>query len=334
MNQVGSATEQGAAREIVERPVALTVIVPVYNEVENLENLYNRLNSVLHAMGCSHEMLFVDDGSTDGSFAGLRALHERDPSVRVVRFVRNFGQQMAISAGFNYARGEIIVLLDADLQVMPEEIPKLVEKLEEGYDIVYGVRQRRKDPLLRRIGSWCMSNLLYRITGIDHPDSASGFIALDRRFVDTIKLFNERSRYFNGLFAWLSYGRSACVLVDHAPREAGKSKYNYAQLIRLTLNFVCNFSTLPLQFAMWIGGGLMAFGMLAGMGMLLLGLSRAFDAPLLAGLLIAVMTFFTGLQLFFLGIHGEYMSRIYIEVKGRPPYVVWEGLDHEPGEGK
>ena len=179
----------------------LTVMVPVYNEEGNLDQLHERLVKTLDEYGKSYEVLFIDDGSTDRSYERLKTVFERNPRVRVLRFARNFGQQLAIMAGFHHARGDVVVLLDADLQVMPEEIPLLVNKLAEGYDIVYGIRQRRKDPLVRRVGSWCMSHLLYRVTGINIPDGASAFTALDRKFVDTINLYNEKTRYLSGLFA-------------------------------------------------------------------------------------------------------------------------------------
>lgn len=307
----------------------LTVIVPVYNEEANLEALHARLSASLRAFGKSYELVFVDDGSTDGSYDRLRVMHAADETVRVVRFVRNFGQQMAVTAGFRHARGQVIVLIDADLQTSPEDIPLLVTKLREGYDIVYGLRQHRKDPLIRRAGSWFISRLLYRITGIDMPDSSSGFIALDRRLVDSINLFNERSKYFSGLFAWLSYGRWASVPVQHAPRRAGESKYNLKSLVALTLSFVCSFSVQPLRFSAFVGAGLMLAALVALGALGVWGALHEMHLSGLAAVLVAFMAFFTGLQLCFLGILGEYLARVYGEVKGRPPFVVREVLDHD-----
>jgi glycosyltransferase involved in cell wall biosynthesis len=313
-----------------ERP-CLTVIVPVFNEKENIGDLHDRMARTLDEYGKSYELLFIDDGSTDGSYEMLQALHGRDPNVRAVRFLRNFGQQMAVAAGFEYARGDVVVLIDADLQAMPEEIPLLVDKLGEGFDIVYGVRQRRQDPLVRRIGSWCMSHLLYRVTGIGIPDAATAFIALDRKFVDSIRLYNERSRYFSGLFAWLSYGRSGSVDVTHAPRQAGATKYNIRKLVGLTLNFVCSFSVLPLRFAAYLGAALIAAG---GMALAVLLGIRLLDsgAPALGTwVLAALMAFLAGVQLFAVGVLGEYLARVYTEVKDRPSYVVRDVLDHGDG---
>ncbi|MCP4643721.1 MAG: glycosyltransferase family 2 protein [bacterium] len=307
----------------------ISAVVPVFNEEDSIDHLYERLSSVMEEYGRSYEILFVDDGSRDSSFAKLKALHDRDPRVRVVRFVRNFGQQMAVSAGFLHLRGDAVVLLDADLQNFPEDVPLLLDKLAEGYDIVYGVRQRRVDSLLRRAGSWCMSHLLYRITGIDVPDSASGFIALDRRFVESIKLYNEKSKYFSGLFAWLSYGRWASVQVRHQARHAGESKYSLFKLAGLTLNFVCNFSDLPLRLATYAGAALMGLGAL---GLLTAAIIELVSSAIAVstGVLVAFGALFTGLQLAAIGIVGEYLSRIYSEVRERPHFVVGEVLDHDP----
>lgn len=313
-----------------ERPL-VSVIVPVFNEEDCLTALHERLSAALRGYGKPYEVLFVDDGSRDGSFDRLRWIHESDQTVRVVRFVRNFGQQMAVSAGFQHVRGDRIVLIDADLQTLPEEIPLLLNKLDEGYDIVYGVRERRSDPLLRRAGSWCMSKLLYRITGIDVPDAASGFIALDRRFVDSINLFNERSKYFNGLFAWLSYGRWASVPVTHQARIAGHSKYNLRGLISLTLNFVCSFSDAPLRFAGYAGAACATLGAAVLLLLLVLSLSGVSGTATPFWALAALMVLLCGVQLISIGILGSYLARVYTETKGRPHFVIRDVLDHATG---
>ncbi len=307
----------------------LSVVVPVCNEAENINPLHQRLTDTLREYGKSFEVVFIDDGSTDQSFERLKELYDRDTSVKVIQFARNFGQQMAVSAGLQYARGNVVVLIDADLQNSPEEIPILVDKLTEGYDIVYGVRKRRVGSVVRRLGSWFTSHLIWRVTGIDLPDSASGFTALDRRFVEKINLFNEKSRYLSGLFAWLSYGRAAAVPVSHFPRHAGETKYTITQLVTLTLNLVCNFSVLPLRLALY-GGWLIT--MLAGLELVCLAVSRA--AGLTAGrdtaiwALVGVVALFSGVILLAIGILGEYIGRIYREVREQPAFVVHEVLDH------
>lgn len=317
---------------------AVTVVIPVCNEEGNLAVLHERLTQTLQQYGKPYEVIYIDDGSRDRSFDSLEGLYERDAAVRVVRLARNFGQQMAISAGFQYARGNVVVLLDADLQVAPEEIPKMVDKLAEGYDIVYGVRTCRVDSLLRRVGSWCMSHLLYRFTGIDLPDNATGFAALDRRFVESIKLFNEKSKYLSGLFAWLSYGRYAAVPVAHSARHAGKTKYTLSQLVALTLNFVCNFSVLPLRFALYVGWGLALLGGGALSWLVAARLSGFAGQDQGVWLIVSSVVLFSGVQLVAIGILGEYLGRIYREVRGQPSFIVREVLDRSPtgkmGTGK
>lgn len=305
----------------------ISVVVPVFNEEGNIANLYGRLKTTLEPLDCTFELLFVDDGSRDASYERLAALYRDDERVRVIRFVRNFGQQMAVAAGFQHARGRAIVLIDADLQTAPEDIPLLLAKLAEGYDIVYGVRERRKDPLVRRAGSWCMSHLLYRVTGIDIPDSASGFIALDRRFVENINLFNERSKYLSGLFAWLSYGRWAAVPVKHESRKRGQSNYNFAKLVALGLNFVCSFSSLPLQFATFAGAFLGTLGILGMLASVFAVMIWGLDTISALCLLAAAMTLMAAVQLASIGILGEYVGRIFTEVRERPPYVIAETLE-------
>lgn len=234
-------------------PCTLSILVPAFNEQDNVGLLYARLTKTLAEYGKTYEILFVEDGSTDRTFSILKELYAGDPNVRIIRFARNFGQQMAIMAGLRYARGHVVVLIDADMQSQPEEIPLLVDTLAQGYDIVYGVRRARRDPLWRKLGSRFVSYLLYRLTGINVPDSASGFIALDRQLVDRVNLFQERTKFFSGLFAWLSYGRCAHVYVTHAPRHSGSSKYNFAKLAKGAFNFICNFTDMPLNLAFYAG---------------------------------------------------------------------------------
>lgn len=314
----------------------LTVVVPVYNEAGNIERLLPRIEGALEGR-FDYEVLFVDDGSQDNSWDILQKSFEQDERVRAVRFVRNFGQQMALSAGLAYARGQTVVLIDADLQTQPEDIPRLVEKLAEGYDIVYGVRRHRKDPLYRRLGSWAVSLALSKLTKLDIPDSSTGFIALDRRLVEHTKLFCDKTKYYSGIFAYLSYGRWASLPVDHCERSAGTSSYGFFKLVRLTLDFFCNHTDIPLRIATYLSFpcGLLGFALLvAGLAARVLQFLGRTDAYLL--ILLGALLAMGSLLLFSLGMLGEYVGRIYTEVKERPPYVVSEVLersDEEEGTG-
>lgn len=306
----------------------LTVIIPVFNEEGNLDDLYTRLVDTLDGYGKTYEVLFIDDGSTDRSFDQLKELHDQNDVVRVVRFLRNFGQQMAISAGFQYARGDTIVLMDADLQISPEDIPKLVDKLAEGYDIVYGIRTQRVGSWLRRLGSWGMSHMLYRITGLDVPDSASGFTALDRKLVNKINLYNEKTKFFSGLFAWLSYGRWSAVPVTHSKRNAGHTKYNVAQLVALTLNFVCNFTVLPLRLALYLGCLISGVSGMSLCWFLLARIAGWAGDDNATWLMLSGITLLSGVQLMAMGVIGEYIGRVYSEVREQPSFVVDDVLEH------
>ena len=308
----------------------LSVVVPAFNEEENVDLVHQRLTETLKAYGKTYEIVFVEDGSTDRTFELLKSIHERDPAVRVIRFARNFGQQMAIAAGLRYAYGDVVVLIDADMQTLPEEIPMLVDKLAEGYDIVYGVRQHRRDPWWRRLGSRAVSYMVCRVTGIEVPDSSSAFIALDRRFVDHINLYHEKTKYFSGLFAWLSYGRCGVVPVTHAPRQTGVTKYNFRKLVAGTLNFICNFTVVPLDIALYCGALVIALSVLGFAGLLTARLLGTAAPQETTWFLVAVIAFFSGTQLFSVGILGQYLGRTYHEVKERPAFVIREVL--EPDE--
>lgn len=313
----------GAAKPQYE----LSIVVPAYNEEGNVELLHQRLTAALAAYGKTYEILFVDDGSTDQTFDLLKAIYEKDHAVRVIRFARNFGQQMAMAAGLRFAHGDVVVLIDADMQTLPEEIPLLVEKLKEGYDIIYGVRQKRRDPLWRRLGSRAVSHMLFRVTGISVPDSASAFIALDRRFVDHVNLFNDKAKFYSGLFAWLSYGRCGYVPVTHSSRHAGQSKYNLPKLISGVFNFVCNFTAAPLYVAFYLGGLIALAGLVELVAVLSSSLVTLGHAPDPVWVLTGIVILLSGVQLASVGILGQYLARVHREVRDQPPFVIREHLE-------
>lgn len=315
-----------------EKPI-VSIVIPVYNEKDNLEALWEELLSVLERLGEPFEVVFVDDGSSDGSAAILRDLHERDGRVRVVRLARNFSQQMAVTAGFHQARGEAIVLMDADLQTPPQHIPEFVAKLQAGYDVVYGKRERRVGRWYRRMGTVLANRFICSVTGFNIPDSASGFLGLNGRFVQQINRYNDRSRYLSGLFAWLSYGRYAVVPVERRERLHGESKYTFCQLVRLVITIATNFSTRPLALTGWMAtaSGIAALAVgTRGVVLCATGQWGLAATPLSAAWLMAVGT----ACLAGVAITGTYIGRIYSEVRERPPYVVWETIGIEANRGK
>jgi len=306
----------------------ISIVIPVFNEKDNLEALWEELLPVLEDLGESFEVIFVDDGSTDGSAAILRALHKRDRRVWVIRLARNFGQQMAVTAGFHHARGEAIVLMDADLQTPPQHVPEFVEKLRAGYDVVYGNRERRVGRWYRRLGTVLANRFICSVTGFNIPDSASGFLGLNGRFVRQINRYNDRSRYLSGLFAWLSYGRYGVVPVERRERLHGESKYTFYQLVRLVITLTTNFSNRPLALTGWMAAVSGAATLAVGARGVVLGATGQWGlaaTPLSAAWLMAIGTVF----LAGVAVAGSYIGRIYSEVRERPPFVVWETIGLE-----
>jgi undecaprenyl-phosphate 4-deoxy-4-formamido-L-arabinose transferase len=302
----------------------ISVIVPVYNEEETILALLGRLGTVLETLGRTYEIILVDDGSTDGTFARVREAHSGDGRIVVLHLSKNFGQQQAVMAGFRECRGEQIVTIDADLQNPPEEIPRLLAKLEEGHDVVCGWRRRRKDPALRKLSSLLLNRIVSRLTKVELHDYGCMLRAYRREIIERVKLCPERSTYITALVCWVG-GRFAEVEVAHAAREQGQSKYNYFKLFELYFNLVTGFSILPLQLISFLGMGCSTFGF--GLGLWLLG-RRVLLGNDELGItsVFAVLFFLFGLLIFSIGLIGEYIGRIYIEVQGRPGYLIRERL--------
>jgi undecaprenyl-phosphate 4-deoxy-4-formamido-L-arabinose transferase len=301
--------------------VVFSVVIPVFNEEGNLKPLYTRLTRIMRNLKKPYEIIFVDDGSSDRSFHILKDIYEKDKRVKIVRFTRNFGQHPAVMAGFNTASGEVIITLDADLQNPPEEIPKLIEKLDEGYEAVFGVFQERKHSAFRRAGSQFAKLVLSRVSPVETTD-LSGFRALRSYAVDQIKLLNEKSKFLDGLLCWMGY-KVGTVEVQHDERYSGKTKYTPFKLVSLWLDMVVSFTDLPLKIATF--GGL--FIGIVGFALALFYIVRyflyGFGVPGFATIVILI-TFFSGVQLFALGILGEYVGRMNKEVKNKPEYIISE----------
>lgn len=311
--------EQHASLE----PVAVSVVVPVYNEVENLPELFDRLKTVLEKRGESFELLFVDDGSTDGSVELLAELAEKYPFVGFLELQANFGQHAAVFAGLEAASGEVVVTLDADLQNPPEEIPRLLAALEDGHDVAAGWRKERKDPLTRRAASYLVNRLMSYATGVHLHDYGCMLRAYRREVVDCLRHCPERSTFIPALANL--YARSVIeVPVAHAQRGGGDSKYSFAKLVSLNYDLLTGFSVLPIHWVS-VAGVLMAGGGFA-LGLLLL-IRRFIVGPEAEGVftLLAILFVFTGIQLLALGMVGEYIGRTYSEARGRPRYLIRSG---------
>lgn len=316
-------------RNLAECPpqtgVAYSVVAPVFNEAATLPEFVRRVAAALEPLGEPWELVLVDDGSMDGSLVVMRDLHRQDSRVKVVSFSKNFGHQMAITAGVDYARGQAVVVIDSDLQDPPELIPQLIERWKEGYQVVYAVRAEREgETWFKRAGASLFYRLLRRITNVDIPADAGDFRLLDRSAAEALRRVRERRRFMRGLSAWVGF-RQIGVPYQRAARHAGETKYSLAKMLSLALDAITTFSYVPLRLATYAGfaiAGLSLVGMVVAIILRLSG-SRALLGQ--ATTLVSVL-FLGGIQLIFLGIIGEYLGRIYDEVKQRPLYLVRETL--------
>ncbi|GIW43734.1 MAG: glycosyl transferase [Candidatus Binatia bacterium] len=313
-------------------PAALSLVVPMYNEEQIVPVFYRRAVAALEQTGVPFEIVFVDDGSQDGTFAALRSLAQRDSRIRVVRFSRNFGHQTAVSAGLHYARGAAVAVIDGDLQDPPEFVPKLYEKLREGYEVVYAVRRSRKENAFKRAAYRLFYRLLQRLSYIDIPLDSGDFAIMDRRVVDELNRMPERNRFVRGIRAWVGF-RQVGLEYDREPRFAGESKYSLSKLFKLAYDGLVSYSFVPLRMVTHFGFAVsaVAFGLI----LYLLVLRVVYGERLVTGWTstVVVILFLGGIQLLSLGILGEYVGRIFDEVKRRPLYVVRETVGFEENSG-
>ncbi len=308
-------------RQPAHAPVEISVVAPVHNEAPGLAEFFARLIPVLDGLGTSYEIICVDDGSSDDSLERLLELREPIPALKVLSLSRNFGKDVAVSAGFDYARGAAVVPIDADLQDSPELIGRMVAKWREGYDVVYATRGRRAgESWFRRITARYFYRVLDRITDIPIPHDTGDFRLLDRRVVDVLVRLPERTRFMKGLFAWVGFKQTA-LMFDREPRHTGASKWSYWRLWNFALDAITSFSSLPLRVWSYAGFVIALFSFLYAVFLAGLKIIRGVDVPGYISLMVVVL-FFGGVQLITLGIIGEYMARMYNEVKGRPLYLV------------
>jgi len=299
----------------------VSVIIPVYNEEAGLQTLFDRLYPALDALGTSYEVVFVNDGSRDRSAAMLRAQFQKRPDVtRVVLFAANAGQHMAIMAGFEHCRGDIAVTIDADLQNPPEEIGKLVAKMHEGYDYVGSIRQDRQDSFFRRYASRAMNHLRERITRIKMTDQGCMLRAYNRAIIDAINSCREVSTFIPAL-AYSFAQRPTEIEVAHEERHAGESKYSLYSLIRLNFDLMTGFSLVPLQ---WFSMAGIFISLFSALFVVFLAVRRIIVGPEAEGVftLFGIVFFLIGIVLFGVGLIGEYVGRVYLQVRHRPRYLI------------
>jgi polyisoprenyl-phosphate glycosyltransferase len=305
----------------------LSVIVPCYNEEDVLPQLFQRLADALNPCTADYEIVCVNDGSRDRTWQMLRSQHEADPRWRVVSFARNFGHQTAVSAGLWYCSGDAAVIIDADLQDPPEEIRRLVDKWREGFQVVYAVRTKREDPMLKQLLAWSFYRVFSSLSSFPVSHDAGDFCLLDRAVVDVLNTLPERNRYLRGLRSWCGFRQTAIEFQRHR-RAAGEPKYTSIKSLRLALDGIFSFSTVPLRLATFLG---FAVSSLAFLGVVFYFIEKLFARQFYAiGLgplpgfptVIISILFLGGVQLICLGIAGEYIGRVYEEVKARPYWII------------
>jgi len=301
----------------------ISVVAPVFNEIGSLPEFCSQMNEVMNSTGYPWELILVDDGSTDGSTEEIRNQSKKNQKIKPIIFARNFGHQIAVTAGLDYAAGKAVIIIDADLQDPPEVIQDLIKKWQEGFEVVYAVRRKREgESWFKLFSASLFYRLIFRITDIKIPLDTGDFRLLDRKVVDVMGQMRERHRFLRGMASWVGF-RQTGVEYDRKERFAGVTKYPFRKMLKLALNAITSFSYFPLQVATYFGFISAGISILAIPVVVYLRLT--YQTPLLgqATTLIAVL-FLGGVQLITLGILGEYIGRIYDEAKGRPLYVVAE----------
>ena len=301
-----------------------SLVIPIYNEEENITEMYRRLHHIMEQLDGDVELILIDDGSRDRSLSMMRELHHHDHRVHYLSLARNFGHQIAVTAGLNFVKGKCIIVMDADLQDPPELILSMIDKWHQGYQVVYAQRlSRQQESLLKRLTAYLFYRILRRLAKVDIPVDTGDFCLMDRQVVDILNAMPERNRYIRGLRAWVGF-RQTSVLFERSPRFAGDVKYTFGKSLSLAIDGIISFSIVPLRLATYLGLLSAAIALI----MILLVLYWRIFTPvshLIGYTLITISMFFLGsVQLICIGILGEYIGRIYEEVKGRPLYTLRE----------
>ncbi len=310
----------------------LSVVVPMYNEEAVLGDFFQRLEPVLNSSGMDYEIICINDGSTDHTLEALGKHRSRNIAIRIIDLTRRFGKEAALTAGITHASGEVVIPMDADLQDPPELIPKMIEKWQEGYDVVYATRKTRKETIPKRATALLFYRLFNRMADIELPVNAGDFRLMARPVVDAVSRLPERARFMKGLFAWVGF-RQTSVEYERPERISGRTKWNYWSLWNFALDGITSFTTIPLRVWTYLG-------LLAWIGSVVLIIFFFFDYLFMGGNLkgfypiVMLILFFGGLQVMTLGIMGEYIGRIHEEVKLRPIYLIRETIGFGKANGE
>jgi dolichol-phosphate mannosyltransferase len=308
-----------------------SIVIPIYNEEENILDLYDRITAVMEKLSADlklphtcYELILVDDGSKDNSWLKIRSLHEKDPRVKGISFSRNFGHHIALSAGIDHALGNAVVLMDGDLQDPPEEIPRMYELFRKGYDLVYGIRQSRNDPIFKRVASGIFWWVLRKFSGVRIPPGQAMLRIMSRNLVNAMKEMGERSRFVHGMMAWAGF-RTTTLEIRHSQRRKGTSKYNIPKMFKLAFHAITSFSTVPLRLAIYIGLLSSTISFVIGIFFIFRKIFSGIPVMGYASIIVSIF-FMGGVQLLIFGMFGEYLGRIYQEVQQRPLYIIKETL--------
>lgn len=311
--------------ESAEKPVApvLSLVVPMFNEAGNLDGLFDRLAQVMADLGDSYEIVCVDDGSRDDTVARALEHRRRDPRIKVVELSRNFGKELALTAGLRHTSGQAVVMIDADLQHPPEVIKDMMREWRQGFEMVIAVRRHRDDEsAVKRLAAKVFYEVFGRVSEVRLPPGAGDFRLLDRKVVKVLNAMPEHARFMKGLYAWVGF-RQTIIPFDVAERSHGETKFNLFRLWRLAIDGITSFTSVPLKVWTFMGMLVASFALLYGLLFIIKTLILGIDVPGYPSLIVAI-TFFSGVQLISLGVIGEYLGRVFAEVKNRPLYVVRE----------
>lgn len=303
----------------------VSIVIPIFNEEDTIPELYNRIKKVIDSINDSTEVIFIDDGCSDNSFKMLEEINRNNNRMKILRFSRNFGHQVAITAGIYHAKGDAVVIIDGDLQDPPELILDMLKLWKDGYQIIYGKRkQRKRETTFKLFTAKAFYKLINMLSEIKIPFDTGDFRLMDRKAVDALNSMSEQYRFVRGMVSWVGFKQKE-YLYDRDARYAGQTKYPFKKMFRLALNAIFSFSTIPLKVATWLGIIVSLFSLL---GILYVVALRVFTDSLVPGwtALFTAILFIGGIQLFTLGIIGEYIGRIYGEVKKRPLYIIQDKL--------
>jgi dolichol-phosphate mannosyltransferase len=299
-----------------------SIILPVFNEEDNIQNLYERVKPVMELLKAEYELIFINDGSYDSTKEMLQSLHEKDNHVKVINFSRNFGHQVAVSAGLQHSIGKRVAVLDADLQDPPEVLPEFFKKMDEGFDVVYAIRKKRKESFIKKAAYSMFYRILQKLSNIYIPLDSGDFCVMNERVVKAVNSLPERNRFVRGLRSWVGFKQTG-IEYERKSRNAGESKYSFTGLLKLAFDGIFSFSFAPLQLMFYLGS-ISLFLSLVGsiVAVYLRFFTSAYkEVPGFATTIILIM-FIGGLQMFCMGIMGEYMRRVYDEVKQRPQFII------------